>query len=68
MSTLNAWERVTKVISHEEPDRVPIAIGGSAQKFDEPVILGLLNYFGIPQARLEHTFAAFRFTYFCEDL
>jgi len=68
MSILNAWERVTKAINHEEPDRVPIAIGGSAQKFDEPVILALLNYFGIPQARLEHTFAAFRFTRFCEDL
>jgi hypothetical protein len=31
------------------------------------VILGLFNYFGISQTRLEHTFAAFRFTRFCED-
>lgn len=68
MSVLTSRERVRKAISHEEPDRVPIAIGGSAQKFDEPLILELLNYFGIPKTRLEHVFAAFRFTHFCEDL
>jgi hypothetical protein len=68
MSILNGWERVTKAINHEEPDRVPIAIGGSAQKFDEPVILALLSYFGIPQTSLKHTFAASRFTRFREDL
>ncbi|MCD6318083.1 hypothetical protein J7M02_03330, partial [Candidatus Aerophobetes bacterium] len=65
---MNPRERVIKSINHEEPDRVPIAMGGTAQKFDEPVILELLDYFGIPQTKLEYVFASFRFTYFCEDL
>lgn len=61
-------ERVIAAINHQEPDRVPIAIGGSAQKFDEPVALALVKYFGIPQNRLKYVFAAFRLIYFCEDL
>ena len=68
MGTLTFRERVKKAINHQEPDRVPIAIGGSAQKFDEPVILQLLDYFGIPQDNLEYVFAGFRYTYFCEQL
>lgn len=61
-------ERVLSAINHREPDRVPIAIGGSAQKFAEPVIIKLVEYFGIPKERLQYVFTGWCFTFFCEDL
>jgi len=65
---MNPRERVLSSINHQEPDRVPIVIGGSGQKFADPVIKKLLKYFGIPKQRLEYVFTGWCFTLFCEDL
>lgn len=61
-------ERVRAALEFTEPDRVPIAVGGSAQKFDEPLLFELLRHFEIPTEELEPVFAAFRYTYVCESL
>ncbi|MHB1347706.1 MAG: uroporphyrinogen decarboxylase family protein [Candidatus Humimicrobiaceae bacterium] len=37
MIKINSRERVIKTYNHKEPDRVPICIGGVAQKFTKPV-------------------------------
>ena len=63
MPSIFPHERVAKALNHQEPDRVPIAIGGSAQKFDDPILIELLDYYGISKKRLEYVFAGFRFTY-----
>ena len=61
-------ERVITAINYKEPDRGPIVIGRSAQKFPEPVIKELLRHFGIFEATLKPVWAQFRFEYFSEPL
>ncbi len=65
---MNPRERVLTAISHREPDRIPIAIGGSAQKFPEEVIREMINQYGIPEDSLRPVFAQFRFEYISEPL
>jgi len=65
---MNSRERVVAAINHQEPDRVPIVIGGSAQKLTEPVLRGLLRHFEIPESTLEPVWAQFRFEYISEPL
>jgi len=65
---MNPRERVLTAISHREPDRIPIAIGGSAQKFPEEVIREMIGQYGIPEDSLRPVFAQFRFEYISEPL
>jgi uroporphyrinogen decarboxylase len=65
---LSSYKRTMKALNHQEPDRVPLALGGSAQKIDEPIFIQLLDHFGIREEKREYVFAGFRFTYYCEDL
>lgn len=61
-------ERVMASIDHREPDRVPIVVGGSAQKFSDPVLIKLMERFGIPKSKRKKIFCGFRFAYSCEEL
>ena len=65
---MNSRERVMKALNHEEPDRVPIVFGGSAQKFSDPLMREMAVQFGIPLIELEWVFSGFRFSYYSESL
>jgi len=65
---MNSRERVLTALDHHEPDRVPITIGGSAQKFSKTVIDKLVRRYGIPENSLRPVFAQFRFEYISEPL
>lgn len=40
-------ERVVTALSHQEPDRVPIALGGTAHKIGDELFSALCAHFGI---------------------
>ncbi|MBD3306115.1 hypothetical protein GF339_06985 [candidate division KSB3 bacterium] len=61
-------ERVLAAINHEEPDRVPIIIGGSAGKFYASAARTLARHFGIPEAELQPVPAGFKYILFHEKL
>lgn len=43
---MNSRERVTAALRHEEPDRIPLALGGSAYNIHDKAYKQLLNYLG----------------------
>jgi uroporphyrinogen decarboxylase len=47
MSEMTPRERVITALTHQEPDRLPISIGGSAHKLTDPTYFRLLEHFGI---------------------
>ena len=61
-------ERVLQALNHREPERVPIVIGGSAQKIALPTILELLEHYNLPETSLRQVFAQFRFEHVSEPL
>ena len=61
-------ERVLKALNHEEPDRVPIMIGGSAGKFYASTAVKLAKHFGIPEKELQPVPAGFKYILFNEEL
>ena len=65
---MNSRERVLAALNHEEPDRVPIMIGGSAGKFYDSTALKLAEHFGIPKMELQPVLVGFKYTLFHEDL
>lgn len=46
---MNSRERVLTAYSHKEPDRVPICIGGTAQKFANTIYRQIKNRIGITE-------------------
>jgi len=67
-STSAPRERVLRALNHQEPDRVPIVIGGSAQKIALPTVCQLLEHYSLPEASLRQVFAQFRFEHVSEPL
>lgn len=61
-------ERVLAAINHEEPDRVPIIIGGSAGKFYISTAVKLAKHFRIPEEELQPVPAGFKYIFFHEEL
>lgn len=53
MKTLSPRERVALTLNHQEPDRVPISLGGSANHLTERRFLLLKDHFGftVPERR-----------------
>ena len=47
MKALSSRERVTAALAHQEPDRVPISLGGTAHKLTDPIYFQLKEHFGI---------------------
>ncbi|GEA14174.1 uroporphyrinogen decarboxylase [Moorella sp. E308F] len=45
---MNSRERVIKALKHEEPDRVPLALGGSAYNIHDHAYRRLLEYLDLP--------------------
>jgi len=45
---MNSRERVIKTLNHKEPDRVPLALGGSAYNLHDDVYFDLLEYLDLP--------------------
>jgi uroporphyrinogen decarboxylase len=50
MGELSSRERVSIALNHQEPDRVPISIGGTAHKISDPLFEQLCRHFGIRDA------------------
>lgn len=46
-SNMTSRERVRRAYNHEEPDRVPVCVGGTAQKFCSSVYLAVKKHLGI---------------------
>jgi len=67
-NTLSPRERVLRALAHAEPDRVPIVIGGSAQKIALSTLRELLRHYGLPESSLRRVFAQFRFEHVSEPL
>ena len=47
MKSLTARERVVAALHHQEPDRVPVSLGGTAHKISDPLFHELRAHFGI---------------------
>ena len=47
MKPLTSRERVVATLRHQEPDRVPVSLGGTAHKISDPLFHELRAYFGI---------------------
>lgn len=47
MATMTSRERVRAALNHQEPDRVPVCIGGTGNKITEGRIAALKEHFGI---------------------
>ena len=61
-------ERVLKSLYHQEADRVPIYLGGSASKFYISIAKKLMESFSLDENKLEIMQAGFKYVPFCEDL
>jgi uroporphyrinogen decarboxylase len=44
---MNSRERVLAALHHQQPDRVPVSIGGTAHKLSDSRTLALLKHFGL---------------------
>jgi len=60
---MNSRERVITALNHQEPDRVPISIGGTAHKISDPLFHKLREHFGI-QTEPAHVLTGISFTYY----
>lgn len=49
---ITSRERVIQALSHKEPDRVPVSLGGSAHKLREGNFFKLLEYFNIDKREI----------------
>lgn len=49
MSEMTPRERVIAALSHEEPDRLPVSLGGTAHKLTDSIYFQLLEHFGIDE-------------------
>jgi len=67
-ASVSPRDRVLRALDRREADRVPIVIGGSAQKIAEPTVRQLLRHYGLPEESLRRVFAQFRFEYVSEPL
>ena len=47
MKSLTSRERVVAALHHQEPDRVPVSLGGTAHKISDPLFHKLRAHFGI---------------------
>jgi hypothetical protein len=47
--TMSARERVVKALNHEEPDRVPIDLGGFQTGIHKKAYQSLINYLGLEE-------------------
>lgn len=47
MTALSPRQRVLKAIAHQEPDRVPIALGGGSYGIVDPLYLRLIQHLGL---------------------
>lgn len=61
-------ERFQLAVNHQEADRVPILLGGTASKIYEPTMRQMMDFYGIAQDKLEYKAAGFRFVPVCEEL
>jgi len=61
-------DRVLRALNHQEPDRVPIVLGGSAQKIAASTVHTLLKHYDLPEISLRRVFAQFRFEHVSEPL
>ena len=61
-------ERALLALNHQEADRVPMLLGGTASKIYEKHMRQMMDFYGIPQDRLEYRCAGFRYSPVCYDL
>lgn len=47
MTEMTSYERVMTALNHQEPDRVPMAIGGGPYGIVDPLYFEMLNYFDL---------------------
>lgn len=65
---MNSRERFLTACQHKEPDRIPISLGGTAGKVYESTMRQMMDFYGIPQEKLEMYPAGFKYVPFCEEL
>lgn len=68
MNKYTSRERVLKAINHQEADRVPIYLGGSAGKFYISTAKKLMKIFSISENKLELKQTPIKYIPFCEEL
>ena len=67
MPEMKPRERVVTALSHQEPDRLPISLGGTAHKISDPLFEALWQHFGI-QSRPARVLTGISFTYYDDRL
>lgn len=63
LADLSSRERVIITLNHQEPDRVPISIGGTAHKICDPLFREMCRHFGIRDAT-DRVLTGISFTYY----
>ncbi len=61
-------ERFLTACNHQEPDRIPVALGGTANKMYESTMRAAMDFYGISQDKMEFYPAGFKYVPFCEEL
>ena len=46
-------ERFLTACNHQEPDRIPVALGGTANKMYESTMRAAMDFYGISQDKME---------------
>lgn len=68
MKAMTPRERFLTACNHQEPDRIPLALGGTANKMYESTMRAAMDFYGIPQNEIEFYPAGFKYVPFCEKL
>jgi uroporphyrinogen decarboxylase len=64
---MNSRERVVAALSHQEPDRVPISLGGTAHKISDALFTALCQHFAI-DCEPARVLTGISFTYYDDKL
>jgi uroporphyrinogen decarboxylase len=65
---MKSRERFLLACQHKEADRIPISLGGTAGKVYESTMRQMMDFYGIPQDKIEFYPAGFKYVPFCEEL
>lgn len=65
---MTSRERFLLACDHKEADRIPISLGGTAGKVYESTMRQMMDFYGIPQEKIEFYPAGFKYVPFCEEL
>jgi uroporphyrinogen decarboxylase len=67
LATMNSRERVVAALNHQEPDRVPISLGGTAHKITDELFVALCQHFGL-DCTPSRVLTGLSFTYYDDQI